>query len=78
LMAPVDLLLIEGFKRHAHAKLEIHRPALGKPFLYPEDPHVIAIASDAPLEAVPLPVLALDDVAGIAAFIIAHCRLAAG
>jgi molybdopterin-guanine dinucleotide biosynthesis adapter protein len=76
-MTPVDLLLIEGFKRHAHAKLEIHRPALGKPLLFDADPDVVAIASDAPLAGVPLPILALDDIAGIAAFILAHCRLEA-
>jgi molybdopterin-guanine dinucleotide biosynthesis protein MobB len=68
-MAPVDLLLVEGFKREAHAKLEIHRPSLGKPFLYPDDPHIVAVASDAAL-TVPLPVLPLDDAAAIADFIL--------
>src|SRR3954447_26811086 len=37
-MPPVDLLLVEGWKRHPHPKLEVHRPALGKPLLYPDDP----------------------------------------
>jgi molybdopterin-guanine dinucleotide biosynthesis protein B len=68
-MAPVDLLLVEGFKRDSHPKLEVHRPSVGKPFLYPDDPHIVAIASDEPL-AVPLPVLPLDDVAAIADFIL--------
>ena len=68
-MAPVDLLLVEGFKAHAHAKLEVHRPAIGKPLLYPEDSHIVAIASDAALTA-PLPVLDLADVARIADLIL--------
>ena len=68
-MARVDLLLIEGFKRAPHPKLEVHRPSVGKPFLYPDDPHIVGIASDAAV-AVPLPVLPLADVAAIADFIL--------
>jgi len=68
-MAPVDLLLIEGFKREPHPKLEVHRPSIGKPFLYPDDPHIVAIASDAVLTA-PLPMLPLADAAAIADFIL--------
>ncbi len=68
-MAPVDLLLVEGFKREAHPKLEVHRPSVGKPFLYPDDPHIVAIASDTALAA-PLPVLALANAAAIADFIL--------
>jgi molybdopterin-guanine dinucleotide biosynthesis adapter protein len=68
-MAPVDLLLVEGFKREPHPKLEVHRPSVGKPFLYPDDPHIVAIASDTVLAA-PLPVLPLADVAAIADFIL--------
>jgi molybdopterin-guanine dinucleotide biosynthesis protein MobB len=68
-MAPVDLLLIEGFKREPHPKLEVHRPSVGKPFLYPDDPHIVAIASDTALTA-PLPVLPLADAAAIADFIL--------
>jgi molybdopterin-guanine dinucleotide biosynthesis adapter protein len=68
-MAPVDLLLVEGFKRDSHPKLEVHRPSVGKPFLYPDDPHIVAIASDENL-TVPLPLLPLSDVAAIADFIL--------
>ena len=68
-MSPVDLLLVEGFKRQPHPKLEVHRPSVGKPFLYPDDPHIVAVASDENL-AVPLPVLALADAASIADFIL--------
>ena len=63
---PADLVIIEGFKRHAHPKLEIYRAVLGKPRIYPEDDCVVAIASDAPLPDAPLPVLMLDDIEAIA------------
>jgi len=79
-MAPVDLLLTEGFKRSAIDKLEVFRPGLGKPAMYPFDQRIIAVASDAPLgdasvgEAT-VPVLPLADPAAIAAFIVRHCDL---
>lgn len=74
-MTPVDLLLIEGFKREPHPKLEVYRQPNGKPLLHPEDPHIVAVASDVPLPQSPLPVLLIDDIAGIAAFVIRHCGL---
>jgi molybdopterin-guanine dinucleotide biosynthesis protein B len=74
-MTPVDLVIVEGFKAAAHPKLEIHRPALGQPLLCAQDPHVVAIASDAPVAGVDLPVLDLDDAGAIADFIIGHCGL---
>lgn len=76
-MAPVDLLIIEGFKRHAHDKLEIHRPALGKTLLALDDPRVVAVASDAFISGLRVPVLSLDDTDAIAEFVIAHCQLPA-
>ena len=80
-MTPVDLLLIEGFKKHRHDKLEVHRPAIGKPLLCGGDPSVVAVAADRALEARdprgrPLPVFDLNDIAGIADFVVAHCALA--
>ena len=75
-MTPVDLLLVEGFKRHDHDKLEIYRAANGKPFLYPEDPHIVAIASDAPVPGTGRPVLDLNDADAIAEFVLRHCGLA--
>ncbi|HET6222720.1 MAG TPA: molybdopterin-guanine dinucleotide biosynthesis protein B [Dongiaceae bacterium] len=76
-MTPVDLLLVEGFKRELHPKLEVYRVANGKPLLHPEDPHIVAVASDEPLVGLRLPLLSLDDVPDIADFIIAHCDLTA-
>ncbi|MFO0293071.1 MAG: molybdopterin-guanine dinucleotide biosynthesis protein B [Rhodospirillales bacterium] len=74
-MSPVDLLLIEGFKHHAHDKLEVHRPSVGKPLLAPSDPRVVAVASDASLDGLRVPVLPIDDVPAIADFVVAHCGL---
>lgn len=48
----IDLLLLEGFRDQAIAKIELHRPSLGKALLYPDDPNIIAVASD---QALPLP-----------------------
>jgi molybdopterin-guanine dinucleotide biosynthesis protein B len=70
-MNPVDLLLVEGWKRHPHPKIEVYRPSLGKQLLYPEDPWVVAIASDEPLDA-PVPLLPLGDPAAVAGFIADH------
>jgi len=76
-LSPVDLVLVEGFKRHAHMKLEVHRPSLGKPLLATEDPWVVGVASDARLPALHIPLLDLDDVPAIADFILARCGLKA-
>ena len=74
-MTPVDLLLIEGFKSYPHDKLEVHRAAVGKPLLAPEDTHIVAIASDGPLSDIDLPVLDLNDIPAIADFIADRCGL---
>ena len=74
-MAPVDLLLVEGFKRENYEKLEIHRPDLGKSLLAPNDPRIVAVASDAPVQGLEVPVLDLNDAVGIADFILRHCKL---
>lgn len=74
-MAPVDLLLVEGFKRNPHEKLEVYRPALGKPMLALQDPTVVAVASDEPVAGLAVPLLQLDDTEAIAAFIVDHCGL---
>ena len=73
-MSPVDLLLVEGFKRHPHPKIEVYRPSLGKPLLHPEDPFVIAVASDEVLTELPLPCLALSDAPAIASFVLAYAK----
>lgn len=74
-MTPVDLLIIEGFKREPHDKLEVYRAANGKPLLHPEDARIVAVASDMALPEVRLPVLELGDIRAIADFVVAHCGL---
>lgn len=76
-MTPVDLLLIEGFKTHHHPKVEIHRQSEGKPLLYPDDPGIVAVASDGRLPGLTVPQLDLNDPAAIAHFILVHTGLAA-
>ncbi|MDY0012275.1 MAG: molybdopterin-guanine dinucleotide biosynthesis protein B [Rhodocyclaceae bacterium] len=71
ILSPCDLVLIEGFKAAAVPKIEVFRPALGKGPLHPENPHVVAVATDAPGEF-PLPVLDLNQAEAIADFIIAY------
>ena len=73
MLAPVDLVLIEGFKRDPVAKIEVFREANGKPPLYPEDPHIVALASDgAPPPG--LPHAPLDDVSAIAELVLEHAE----
>ena len=76
-MSKVDLLLIEGFKSYPHDKLEIFRRSVGKTLICPEDPHVVAVASDGPVPEVSVPVLDINDLPAIADFILDHCGLAA-
>ncbi|MEO1104676.1 MAG: molybdopterin-guanine dinucleotide biosynthesis protein B [Pseudomonadota bacterium] len=70
-LTPVDLVLVEGFKRGAHDKIEVHRMATGQDLLAPSDPTIRAIASDVQVESHGLPLFALDDTKAIADFILA-------
>jgi molybdopterin-guanine dinucleotide biosynthesis protein B len=71
-MSPVDLVLVEGFKRDAFPKLEIHRIANGKPLIHPEDPHIVAVASDSALPQAKVPVVDLNDIEAIADLLLKH------
>ena len=71
-MSPVDLVLVEGFKRHPHPKIEVYRRSLGKPLLHLEDPLVVAIASDERMPKFAVPHLPLADAGAIAGFILRH------
>ncbi len=73
-LSPCDLILIEGFKSEPHAKLEVYRPALGKPPLYPDDAHVLAVASDAALSAGAPPWADLNDIEAVAELVLAQAR----
>ncbi len=50
-MQPVDLMLVEGYKSHPFPKLEVHRPALGKPPIWPEHADIVAVATDVAIAA---------------------------
>lgn len=69
----VDLVLVEGFKREAHPKLEVYRASVGKPLLAPDDPHIVAIASDATVTA-RVPVVSLDDTEAVVDVLVAKAR----
>lgn len=76
-MSPCDLILVEGFKNDPIPKLEVHRPANGKPPLWPGNPHVVAVASDVALDALPghLPMLDLNDADVIVRFILSTVNI---
>lgn len=74
-MAPVDLILIEGFKTHGHPKMEVYRSSVREVLLQPNDPTVVAVATDEPLDGLSVPVLDLNDVSAVAGFIVAYCGL---
>ena len=73
--SPCDLLLVEGYKYAPIPKLEVWRAEPGEPLLHPNDPHIVAVASDAKVET-KLPLLDLNDPAVIATFIVRHQKLA--
>ena len=67
-MSPVDLVIVEGFKRELHRKIEVHRAANQKPLLFPDDPGIVGIATDMAV-ATTLPTAHLDDVEAVAALL---------
>jgi molybdopterin-guanine dinucleotide biosynthesis protein B len=73
-LSPCDLVIVEGFKHAPIPKLEVWRRVTGEPLLHPNDPHIVALASDTRVET-RLPILELNDDAAISSFILAHLRL---
>lgn len=68
---PCDLVVVEGYKRAPIPKIEARRlGAVSQEALAPDDPHVIAIAADHAIQDAKLPAFALDDIAGLASFIL--------
>lgn len=70
-LAPADLVLIEGFKEFTHPKIEVHRAANNKPLLYGQAPNIVAIATDAALSGVSVPLVDLDSIEAIADLVLA-------
>ena len=69
MLAPVDFVLVEGYKPEPHPKIEVHRVANGKPFLYPNDPTILALASDAAIADRSVTLLALEKAEELADFV---------
>lgn len=74
-LSPVDLVLVEGFKQAPYPKIEVFRPSLGKPTLWPETPDIRAVASDAAGLDCPCPLLPLNAPGVIARWIVAELAL---
>jgi molybdopterin-guanine dinucleotide biosynthesis protein B len=68
-MAWVDLVVVEGFKREPHRKIEVFRAANEKPLLFPDDPGIVGIATDTAVET-KLPTAHLDDIEAVAAMLL--------
>ncbi len=68
-LGPADLVLIEGWKREPHPKLECHRQAAGHALMAPENTTIRAVATDTGIETGGCPRFHIDDIAGIARFI---------
>ncbi|MDA9435698.1 molybdopterin-guanine dinucleotide biosynthesis protein B [Bradyrhizobium sp. CCBAU 51627] len=68
-LSAVDLVVVEGFKRELHCKIEVHRAANGKPLLFPDDPGIVGIATDGAVET-RLPTVHLDDIQAVAALLL--------
>jgi molybdopterin-guanine dinucleotide biosynthesis protein MobB len=74
-LSPVDLVLVEGYKRDSHPKIEAHRAEAGRPLLALADPTIRAVASDVPVEGLSIPVFDLNDTLGVAEFILREVGL---
>ena len=70
----VDIVLVEGFKAHPYPKLEVYRPALGKPPIWPDAPDVVAVATDQPIDCGARTTLPLNDTAAIARWVLHHAN----
>lgn len=73
-LSPVDLVLIEGYKRDRHPKIEAHRAVTGQPLIAPGDDTIRAVASDVPL-TLDRPVFGLDDTIALADFVLREVGL---
>jgi molybdopterin-guanine dinucleotide biosynthesis adapter protein len=69
-MDPVDLVLVEGYKAHPFPKLEVYRPSLGKPPIWPDQPDVVAVASDVSPPGCDRKLLPLDDPSTVVVWIV--------
>lgn len=75
-LEPCDLVIVEGYKRDGHDKIEVRNLALDHPHLAGDDPTIIAIAATSAIASAPVPVFDRDDVSALSSFIISHMGLA--
>ena len=73
-LSPCDLVIVEGYKAAPIPKLEVHRREANVPLLHPDDPHVVAVVTDEPLDT-NLPQLDLDSPQDVARFLVKHLGL---
>jgi molybdopterin-guanine dinucleotide biosynthesis protein B len=73
-LSPVDLVVVEGFKAERHPKIEVHRAANAKPFLFDRLLDVRAVVADVPVPNAAVPVIALDDIAAVAELVLASAE----
>lgn len=71
-LAPCDLVIVEGYKRDTHDKIEVRNLELSHPKLAGDDPTVVAIAANGPVAGAPVPVFDRDDVSALATFVLKH------
>jgi len=71
-VSPCDLVVVEGFKRERHPKVEVFRSGNGRPPLHPDDRAIVGVASDAPFPDATIPVVGLDDIEAIADLMLAR------
>ncbi|WP_395688821.1 molybdopterin-guanine dinucleotide biosynthesis protein B [Aestuariivirga sp.] len=74
-LAPCDLIIVEGYKRDEHDKIEVRNLALSHPALAGSDRSIVAVAANGPVVDAPVPVFDRDDVAALASFIETHAGL---
>ena len=75
-LVPCDLVIIEGYKRDGHDKIEVRNLSLDHPHLAGDDPTIVAIAATGAIAGAPVPVFNRDDVTALSAFIVSHMELA--
>ena len=75
-LEPCDLVIVEGYKRDGHDKIEVRNLALDHPHLAGDDPTIVAIAATSVIVDAPVPVFDRDDVSALSSFIISHMGLA--
>lgn len=73
-LAPVDIVVVEGFKGTSLPKIEVHRGACGTDLIARADPDVVAVATDVELVGLTLPVIHLDDIPAVTAAVLEHAR----